>query len=290
MPGERPGERLGGPSLRTDLPPKLGILAGSGELPRRLIAAARDQGREVFLIAFHGQTDAATAEAAPSMWAHLGSAGAILDRLRAEGVGELVLAGPIRRPSLLSVRLDARAAKFMAQIGRRAFGDDGLLGAIVRALEEEEDFRVVGVHDILQDVLAAAGPYGRHAPDAEAQADIARGVEVVRALGRLDVGQAAVVQQGIVLGVEAIEGTDALLRRAGELRRDGPGGVLVKLAKPQQETRIDLPTVGLATVKGARAAGLRGIAVQAGKALVIDRAGTVSACDEAGLFLLGVEL
>lgn len=269
---------------------KLGILAGGGELPRRLIAAARAQGREVFLVAFQGQTDPKTAEAAPSMWTHLGSAAAILERLRAEGVEELVLAGPIRRPSLLSLRLDARAAKFMAQIGRRAFGDDGLLGAIVRTLEEEEGFRVVGVHDILQDVLADAGRYGAHAPDRQAEADIRRGIEVVQALGRLDVGQAAVVQQGIVLGVEAIEGTDALLRRAGELRREGPGGVLVKLAKPQQETRIDLPTVGLATVEAARAAGLRGIAVEAGRALVVDRARTAAACDAAGLFLVGIDL
>jgi hypothetical protein len=274
----------------TAAPPKLGILAGGGDLPRRLIDAARAQGREVFVVAFRDQTDPETAEAAPSFWTRLGNAGEILDRLRAEGVRELVLAGPVKRPSLLSLRLDARAAKFMAQIGRRAFGDDGLLGAIVRALEEEEGFRVVGIHEVLQDVLADAGPYGRLRPDERAGADIARAVEVVRALGALDVGQGAVVQQGIVLGVEAVEGTDALLRRAGELRREGPGGVLVKLAKPGQERRIDLPTVGLATVRGAKAAGLRGIAVEAGGALVVDRTRVIAACDEAGLFLVGIEV
>jgi hypothetical protein len=277
------GEAAGGP-------PKLGILAGGGELPRRLIDAARDQGRDVFVIAFRGQTEPATAEAAPHLWTGLGNAGEILDRLRAEDVRELVLAGPIRRPSLLSLRLDARAAKFLAQIGRRAFGDDGLLGAIVRALEEEEGFRVVGVHEILPDVLADAGPYGSVRPSETAQADIARGLEVVRALGVLDVGQAAVVQQGVVLGVEAIEGTDALLRRAAELRRGGPGGVLVKIAKPGQETRIDLPTVGRRTVKGAAAAGLAGIAVQAGAALIVDRHAVIADCDAAGLFLVGVEV
>lgn len=269
---------------------KLGILAGGGALPRRLIAAARAQGRAVFVIAFHGQTEAATAEAAPSFWTHLGNAGEALERLRREEVEELVLAGPIRRPSLLKLRLDARAARFVAQIGRRAFGDDGLLGAVVKTLEEDEGFRVIGVQEILGDLLMSAGLYGRHRPDAQAEADIARGLDIVRALGRLDVGQAAVIQQGLVLGVEAIEGTDALLRRAGELRREGPGGVLVKIAKPGQETRVDLPTIGLTTVEGVKSAGLRGLAIQAGATLVVDRREVISACDEAGLFLIGLDL
>ena len=271
-------------------PAKLGILAGGGALPRHLIAAARAQGRDVFVVAFHGQTEPATAEAAPSFWTHLGSAGETLKRLHGEGVEDLVLAGPIRRPSLLQLRLDARAAKFMAQIGRRAFGDDGLLGAIVRALEEEEGFRVLGSQELLGGLLATAGAYGRHRPDAQADTDIARGVEVVRALGRLDIGQAAVVQQGLVLGVEAIEGTDALLHRVGPLRREGPGGVLVKIAKPGQERRIDLPTIGLDTLEAARAAGLRGLAIQAGAALVIERPQVIAACDAAGLFLVGLDL
>ncbi len=280
----------GGGTAGDAAPPTLGILAGSGPLPRRLIAAARAQGRRVFVVAFHGQTDPATTEAAPALWTHLGSAGEILDRLRAEGVRDLVLAGPIRRPSLLKLRLDARAARFLAQIGRRAFGDDGLLGAIVRALEEEEGFRVLGAHQLLGDLLATAGRLTHARPDAQAEADIARGLEVVRALGALDVGQAVVVQQGVLLGVEAVEGTDALLRRAGELRREGPGGVLVKTAKPNQERRIDLPTIGTETVAGAAAAGLRGIAVQAGATLVVDRDKVVSACDAAGLFLVGREV
>ena len=271
-------------------PPKLGILAGGGALPRHLIAAARAQGRDVFVVAFHGQTEPATAEAAPSFWTHLGNAGETLSRLHGEGVEDLVLAGPIRRPSLLQLRLDARAAKFVAQIGRRAFGDDGLLGAIVRALEEEEGFRVLGSQELLGGLLATAGVYGRHRPDAQADRDIARGVEVVQALGRLDIGQAAVVQQGLVLGVEAIEGTDALLRRVGPLRREGPGGVLVKIAKPGQERRIDLPTIGLDTLEAAKASGLRGLAIQAGATLVVDRPRVIAACDDVGLFLVGLDI
>jgi DUF1009 family protein len=125
-------------------------------------------------------------------------------------------------------------------------------------------------------------------PDEDARADIEHGIGVARALGALDIGQAVVVQQGLVLGVEAAEGTDELLRRCAGLRRDGPGGVLVKMAKPGQERRADLPTIGPQTLTLAAAAGLRGIAAEAAMTLVIDRAELVRAADEAGLFVVGV--
>jgi len=194
----------------------------------------------------------------------------------------------VRRPSLASLMPDWRAAKFFARIGLRALGDDGLLSAIIKELELE-GFRVVGIESILGGLLAPKGPLGRIEPDEQARADIARGLEVARALGALDIGQAAVVQQGIVLGVEAADGTDALIARAGSLRREGPGGVLVKIAKPGQERRVDLPTIGVRTVEAAANAGLRGIAVEAGAALVVDRAAVAAAADGAALFVLGVE-
>ena len=134
-----------------------------------------------------------------------------------------------------------------------------------------------------------AGALTKTEPDAAAWRDIRRGVEVVQALGRVDVGQGCVVQQGIVLAVEAVEGTDAMLARAASLRRDGPGGVLVKLAKPAQDLRIDLPTVGPDTIRRGFAAGLRGLAVEAGSALVMERAALVDAADAAGLFVYGID-
>ena len=267
----------------------LGILAGSGPLPRQLAAACRDSGRAVCLVAFEGQTDRESTAGVPHLWTRLGAAGEILDFLRNQGADELVLAGPMRRPSLSEIRPDWRAARFLARIGARAFSDDGLLGSIVRALEEEEGFRIVGVDEILGLSEFPAGPLGRHRPDAQAEADIRRGIEVCRAIGRLDIGQAVVVQQGSVLGVEAIEGTDALIERCGPLRLAGPGGVLVKLKKPQQERRVDLPTVGPETVERAQAAGLRGIAIEARATLLVERGETVARADEKGLFLVAVE-
>ena len=174
-----------------------------------------------------------------------------------------------------------------AKTGARALGDDGLLSALVRALEDE-GFRMVGADDVVSDLLAPQGPLGAVAPEAEAKADIALGIDVALALGALDVGQAVVVQQGLVLGVEAAEGTDALIERCGGLRRAGPGGVLVKVKKPGQDRRVDLPTIGVSTVTAAAAAGLSGIAVEAGGTLVMDRSAVAETADRVGVFVIGV--
>jgi DUF1009 family protein len=219
----------------------------------------------------------------------LGAAGEILAALRRAECRDLVLIGPVRRPSLVSLRPDSEGARIVARIGRAAFtGDDGLLAAVVRVLGEE-GFRVIGAHEVLTEAVGAAGLLGRHAPDETSQADIARGRVVVRALGQVDVGQGCIVQQGIVLAVEAIEGTDAMLARAAGLARPGPGGVLIKLVKPGQDRRADLPTIGPNTIKAAAEAGLRGIAFEAGGTLLIDRDGCIAGADAAGLFLLGID-
>lgn len=269
---------------------KLGIIAGGGDLPGRLIQVCRDSQRDVFVVAIEGHTDPRTVEQTEHVWVRLGDASKALEPLRTAGVEELVLAGPINRPSLSELRPNLRIAGFLAKVGRRAFGDDGLLSAIIGTLEEEEGFRVVGIDEVVGDLIAEAGVYGRHQPDEAATADIERGIEVAKAIGAIDVGQSVVVQQGLVLGVEAVEGTDALLERCGPLRRQGPGGVLVKVKKPEQEHRADLPTIGLKTVRAAAEAGLQGIAVEAGGTLVLDRKALIETADEAGLFVIGVAL
>jgi len=269
--------------------PKLGILAGGGTLPLKLAEAAEAAGRAVFIIGFEGHTDSATVAGRSHLWSRLGAAGSIIARLKTESVEELVFAGPVRRPSFAELMPDWKTAAFLARIGMKALGDDGLLRAVTVMLEEE-GFRVVGAHDVLADLLTPMGLIGSlPVPDTQAQTDIARGLEVARGLGLLDVGQAVVVQQGIVLGVEAIEGTDQLLYRCGGLRREGPGGVLVKIRKPQQDRRLDLPTFGVVTVERAATAGLRGIAVEAGGSLLMGRAAVAETADRLGLFVVGVE-
>ncbi len=269
---------------------KLGIVAGRGDLPRQIIAACRAQGRPFFVVAVEDHADPETVADAPHAWVRLGAAGLALKRLRDEGVKEIVLAGGISRPSLSGLRPDWWAAKFLARSGAAVLGDDGLLSALVRDLETREGFRVVGIPELLPGSLAPPGTWGRVVPDDTAWQDIRKGLRVVRVLGAVDVGQAAVVQQGLVLGVEAVEGTDRLLERCGSLRREGPGGVLIKARKPGQENRADLPTIGERTVRHAAAAGLRGIAVEAGGALVTDRDAVVKAADALGLFVVAAEV
>lgn len=266
----------------------LGILAGGGPLPGHLIDACRAIGRPCFVIAFDGHADGTVIGAAPHAWVRLGAAEEALGLLRVHDVSDIVLAGPVRRPSLRELRPDGRAARFLAR-GLLSRGDDGLLGAIVRTLEEEEGFRVVGVDSILVDLRATTGPFGACSPGDSALDDIAHGVEVVRRLGELDIGQAAVVRAGIVLGVEAAEGTAGLLQRMVPFRESEPGGVLVKLAKPKQERRADLPTIGPDTVTAAAAAGLAGIAVMAGATLVLERAEVIVRADAANLFVCGIK-
>jgi DUF1009 family protein len=269
------------------MPDRLGIIAGSGALPRRLVDACRAVGRDIFVLALEGAAEPQVLEGVPHAWCRLGAAAKGLAILRENQVSELVLAGGVRRPSLAALRPDWRAAKLFARIGYRALGDDGLLSAVVDELERE-GFRVIGADQVLVAGLAAEGPLGRSRPDAQAMADIERGLRIARALGALDIGQAVVVQQGLVLGVEAIEGTDALLRRCARLRREGSGGVLVKVEKPGQEQRADRPTIGPRTVALAAAAGLCGIAVEAGTTIVLDRDEVAAAADRAGLFVVGM--
>ena len=267
--------------------PKLGILAGGGPVPGHLFEACRATGRPVFIIAFEGQADPDVIGDAPHAWVRLGAVDEMLKLFRAEGVEEIVMAGPVRRPTLKELRPDRRAARFLAR-GLLNKGDNGLLGAIVRSLEEDEGFRVVGADTVLHEMRAPEGPFGKVTADPESKADIAHGVRVLDATGHLDIGQAVVVQQGIVLGLEAAEGTQGLLARSGTLRREGRGGVLVKFPKAGQETRADMPTIGPDTVADTVAAGLVGIAVGAGNTLVLDQSGVIAAADAAGIFIVGI--
>ena len=276
--------------IKAEMPRILGIIAGAGPLPAKVAAAARASGRAVFILGLDGFAEPALLAPWPHEVHRLGAAARIIRSLREHGCQDLVMIGPVRRPSLLDLRPDAEGAKLLARIGRAAFaGDDGLLAAVIRIFTEE-GFRVIGAHEILQEAIAPSGVLTQTVPDALAMMDINRGVEVVRLLGAADVGQGCVVQQGLVLAVEAIEGTDAMLQRAGTLRRDGIGGVLVKLVKPGQDKRADMPTIGPDTIRNAAAAGLRGLAFESKATILADRAGCLATADATGLFLLGLDI
>lgn len=268
---------------------RLGIIAGGGSLPRRIADVSRSSGRDVFIVAFEGQTDAETIEGLDHEWFKLGAMAAPLKRMASHGVDEVVMAGPMRRPAWSEMSIDFRGTKMLARGGRRAFGDDGLLSLIVEELEHD-GFRVLGIDDVLGDFIVPAGIIAGEIPDETAQEDITRGVEVLQRIGAADVGQAVAVQQGLVLAVEAVEGTDQMISRAGALKREGLGPILIKLRKPGQERRADLPTIGPDTVECAANAGFRGIAVEGGGSLIVDREALCEVANNRDLFVVAIEI
>lgn len=269
--------------------PTLGIIAGNGRLPAQLVAACRATGRACFVLAFEESAVHDTTLHAPHAVVRLGAVGEALERLRAAGVREVVLAGGIKRPSLASLRPDMAATRLLARLGKAFFGgDDALLKALIAFLEEEE-FTVISAQDILQSLVAEDGVYGRITPTTQHHADIAKGITVAKQLGALDIGQAAIVENGAVLGVEAAEGTAALIARCASLRREPVrSGVLVKAKKPGQDERADLPAIGVDTVEAIHAAGFSGIAVEAGGSLILERERTIARANDLGVFLMGI--
>lgn len=268
--------------------PKLGVLAGRGPLPASVIEAALADGRDVFVLAFEGETDPGVVAGRSHAWVALGEVGRAIRHLHDAVVQEVVMIGGIHRPSFAQMKMDFRGAQLLAKFGlRRGQGDNNLLKTIARELESE-GFRVIGADELLRTIIATEEIMTRTNPGPSADRDVALGIEVATTLGALDVGQSVVVQQGTVLGVEAIEGTDALLERVAMLKREGPGGVLVKMKKPNQDRRADLPTIGERTIEGAVAAGLEGIAIHAGHCLIVERENVIKAANHASLFIVGV--
>ncbi len=268
---------------------KLALFAGSGNLPQRIIEACQKKKIPLFVLAFSRQTpedffDKSTIDHA---WVQLGAIGEIISILKKQGVSHVVFAGGITRPSWSELGLDWTGTKWLAKIGMKSLGDDGLLSAAIDLLENE-GFQVVAVDKILTDILCPAGLLTPLPPSQEDYKDIAYGTSILNLLGPADVGQAVVIQNGIVLAIEAIEGTKDMLSRVKNLKRPGPGGVLVKMLKPGQNRCADLPSIGPDTVRQAVEAGLVGIAVEAGATHVIDQEKTLDLACSNNLFLIGL--
>lgn len=271
---------------------KLGVIAGGGELPVVLAEHLAATQRPYFVARIAAMADPAL-ELHPGASHGLGQMGARMDAIREAGCDAVVLIGQVKRPDLKTLQFDEVAlAMLPTLLAAMPHGDDALLRAVL-AEHEKAGFRVVGADQVMHDLLAPAGVWGIVAPNADHLRDVAKAAKVAAASGAFDIGQGVVVCDGLVLAVEAQEGTDAMLRRVAELPttiRGAPQarrGVLVKRPKPIQERRIDLPTIGVRTVEGAAAAGLAGVAVEAQGALAVRRADIVAAANRAGLFVYG---
>lgn len=269
-------------------PATLGIIAGSGRLPLQLVETCRSTHRPFFVLAFENATDLAALGPVPHAVVRLGAVGEALAHLRKANATELVLAGRIARPSIASLKPDLTGAKLLARLGASFFsGDDALLRSVIAFLEVE-GFKVVGVNDVMHDLITPFGQLGSVKPDERSEADIVLGLRIARQLGQLDIGQAVIVENGYVLGVEAAEGTDALIERCAALKREKSAGVLVKICKPGQEARADLPAIGPSTIEKIAACGLKGVALEASASIILDRPAAIARADALGLFMLGV--
>ncbi|WFU20290.1 UDP-2,3-diacylglucosamine diphosphatase LpxI [Bradyrhizobium sp. CB3481] len=281
-------------SAASDISSPVGVIAGGGAMPFAVADSLVARGIAPVLFALRGACDAERVGRFRHHWISVGQLGRATKLFRSEGCRDLIFIGTLLRPALSEIRLDWGTIRVLGRIWA-AFrgGDDHLLSGIGRILEQD-GFRMVGVRDVAPDVLMPEGNIARAAPDSAGIADIARGREVLGALGPFDIGQAVVVIDGHVVAVEDIEGTDGLLarvarlREAGRIRAKAGRGVLVKAPKSGQDLRYDLPTVGARTVEGAAKAGLAGIAVIAGHTIAADAQAMIAAADSAGLFIQGL--
>jgi UDP-2,3-diacylglucosamine hydrolase len=277
-----------------DISSPVGVIAGGGAMPFAVAESLKARGLDPVLFALKGVCDPADAERFRHHWIALGQYGRTTKLLRVENCKNVIFIGTLVRPALSEIRLDWGTLRIMRRVWS-AFrgGDDHLLSGVGRIFEQE-GFRLLGIKDVAPDLLMPEGCVTQRLSDTDANADIAKGRDVLRALGPFDIGQATVVIDGHVVGIEGIEGTDELLRRIAELRASGRirarkgRGVLVKAPKTGQDLRYDLPTVGSRTVAAAAAAGLAGVAVVAGNTVVADPQGMIEAADKAGLFVTGL--
>jgi DUF1009 family protein len=272
---------------------KLGLIAGGGPLPVSLALHCRSAGRPLCVIRLTGMADPALA-AFEGGEAGLGELGKALGLLRRSGCEAVCLAGVVARPDFRRLRLDARGVAAMPGVIKAArLGDDGLLRFMVREFEKE-GFAVEGAHEVMEAITLPEGALGRFGANAAQMKDALRALDAARQIGRLDIGQAAVCCDGLILALEAQEGTKAMLGRVAQLpaairgRGGALRGVLAKACKPQQDPRVDLPAIGPETVTAAAAAGLAGIVGEAGRLLVLERESVTARADELGLFVIGL--
>jgi DUF1009 family protein len=272
----------------------IGLIAGGGVMPFAVADSLIARGIDPVVFALKGACDPVAAERFRHHWISVGQLGRAEKLFRAENCRDLVFIGTLVRPALSEIRLDWMTVRVLRRVWA-AFrgGDDHLLSGI-GSLLEHDGFRMVGIKDVAPDLLMPQGCLTRTSPDENSAADIARGRDVLRALSPFDIGQAAIVIDGHVVGVEDIEGTDGLLARVARLRAEGRiraktgYGVLVKAPKSGQDLRFDLPTIGPRTVEGAAAAKLAGIAIVAGNTIVVEPQSVIEAADAAGLFVTGL--
>lgn len=272
---------------KTEFEGAVAIIAGGGELPVRVSENVTESGRAIFVVAIDGLADPVLHKWPHIIW-KLGAAGHLFSSLRENNCTELVMIGKVPRPQFRDLHLDAGGLRLAPRLMKILIGGDGSVLDKVVAFFESEGINVKGAHEVAGELCLTEKNLGKTRPDKTLRNDIVFGAKMARIMGLHDVGQGVVVDKGRILAVEAAEGTDTMLSRCNDLRSEtgkGRSGVLVKVPKPGQDLRIDMPTIGVETVLRVADAGLAGIAVEQGHTLIVDRARVTAAANEAGIFI-----
>jgi DUF1009 family protein len=267
---------------------KLAIIAGAGSLPKQVADSCKKQKIDYIVIGLEGQTSKDKFAADEIVMHHLHAVSKILKTMQKAGVTHVVLAGRVSRASISKLLLDVKGAMLFARIITHGLNDNSVLLSVIKFLESE-GFTLVPPEKVAKDIVLQKGCFTKTKPDDSATDDIQKGIKILKGIAQYDVGQALVIQEGLVLGVEAAEGTDELIKRCGQIQQKlgEKSGLLIKCTKPQQDKRVDLPCIGPNTIRNLHEYGLRGVAAEAGGTLMLDGKETIKLADELGIFIYG---
>lgn len=267
---------------------RIAIIAGSGDLPEKVFSSIRTRGGDIVFVCLKGQAKSKLETLAPSIWVTLGEVSKALNFIRRHRIDEVVMIGAVKRPSLHSLRVDAQGKKLLGKIAKgKIFGDNTLL-TIVKTFFEDEGFTVRGVDELIGGLIIKKGQLTDIKLSNQDKVDIELGQNVLSSLSKYDIGQSIIIENGLVLGIEAVEGTDELIKRCSKLKKDDRSGILVKFAKIGQERKIDLPTIGLDTLYNLSEAGFRGVVFKADSTIIIDKESVIEFASAKHLILQGV--
>jgi len=268
---------------------KIGIIAASGDLPKEILENCYEQGIETYYVNLRDIGNYQNPQIATKyIESKLTNVGKILNFLRENKVNKIIFAGGLKRPSFTSLIPDLKGMQLLARLQKLKKGGDNTIFKIIFKFLEEEGFEMAGVKDIAPALLTQQGVIGSVEPKMKQMRDVELAKDIAVEIGKMDIGQAAVAHEGSILGVEGIDGTDALIKRCKTLHFKGKGGVLAKMKKPDQDDRIDLPTIGIKTIRNLDENGFSGVVLEAGNSIILNKSDVIDLADELGIFIYGV--
>ena len=267
--------------------PKLAIIAGNGSIPFYLIEECKKIGREYCLIIIEGHGKELSVKYNPDYIVSLAKMGRAVKYVKNIGIKHILMVGGVKRPSLKNIIPDLWTAKFLTTISSKVRGDNSVLSKLTKALEKE-GFIIVAPEEVLPNLICPKGTLGKVKPNQQNNEDISTGYRIAKIIGANDIGQSIIIENGLVIAVEAAEGTDRMIKRSLNLKKEKKAGVLIKVIKPMQDKRIDRPVIGIDTIKAVKKAGLDGIALESNEILILNYSDVILYADEEGLFVEGI--